>query len=196
MELRESKARAGLTALVLGVVLTLVLTACGGGGGSDDDSADGDGGTPSAGEGSSEEDGGGDDSEGEPRTLAQVTGESSITLTVTRAAREEGGFLTVEGTLHNGGGSAWGAAAWAGQEQELASNDFSMAGASLTAKSEGKKYLILRDTSGRCLCTRFDLNIAAGETVDWFAQFPAPAPETSEVDLQIGKLPPATFEIR
>jgi hypothetical protein len=114
---------------------------------------------------------------------------------VTRAEREEGGFLTVEGTLHNGGGSAWGDSAWAGPETELEVNGFSMAGATLTAKAEGKKYLILRDTSGRCLCTRFELTIDAGGTVNWFAQFPAPDTTTAEVDLQIGQLPPATFTI-
>ncbi|NJQ06906.1 hypothetical protein [Streptomyces lonarensis] len=194
METRESKTRSGLVALTLGVVLSLTLVGCSGGGDPESSDANDSASPTETGEGEPDE-GQVDDNDG-PQTLAQVTGERDITLTVTRAVREEGGFLTVEGTIRNGGGSGWSDAAWAGQEQELASNSFSMAGASLTAKSEGKKYLILRDTSGRCLCTRFDLNIAAGETVDWFAQFPAPAPETSQVDLQIGKLPPATFEIR
>ncbi|WP_103504811.1 MULTISPECIES: hypothetical protein [unclassified Streptomyces] len=199
MDLRDSKSRIALTMLSLGLVV--VLVACGGGGSDDggksgDTASEGDAAAP---DGSSEE---GDDSpddgnDGDTKqVLAQITGEPSITLTVTGVAREEGGFLTVEGTLHNGGGSGWGDSAWAGQERELAGNDFSMAGASLTAKEEGKKYLILRDTSGRCLCTRFDLQIGAGDTVDWFAQFPAPDPSTTQVDLQIGNLPPATFEIR
>ena len=205
MDLRDSKSRLILIVLALGIVLVVIVAGCGGGsddGGDDPGTADGaSSGRSDKGDGDSNGDGDGDqdtdgegDPAGEPQILAQVTGEADITLTVVRASREEGGFLTVEGTLHNGG-SKWRANAWRGPETELADNGFSMAGATITAKSEGKKYLILRDTAGRCLCTIFDLHIESGETVNWFAQFPAPDPATTEVDFQIGQLPPATFEI-
>lgn len=208
MDFRDSKFRLILIVVALGIALIVVVASCGG---------DDDGDTGGAGEGVASgqesekgdegEQGdakGGDGEDGkdeeEPddaqEVLAQVTGGDELTLTIVRADREEGGFLTVEGTLHNGGGSGWGDSAWAGSESELAVNGFSMAGATLTAKAEGKKYLILRDTAGRCLCTRFDLQIGAGETVNWFAQFPAPEPATTQVDFHIGQLPPATFEIR
>jgi hypothetical protein len=201
MDLRDSKSRLILIVAALGAALVIAVASCSAGGddGGDDDAGtetsqgaeegreDGEGGEPS-------EEASGDEEPAE--VLAEVTGESSITLTVTRAERESGGFLTIEGTLHNGGGESWGTAAWAGEEEELAGNDFSMAGATLTAREEGRRYLILRDTDGRCLCTNFGLQIEAGETVNWFAQFPQPEAETTEVDFQIGQMPPATIEIR
>ncbi|MDT0265390.1 hypothetical protein RM844_03685 [Streptomyces sp. DSM 44915] len=204
MDLRDSKSRLILIVIALGAALVIAVASCSGGGGDDDGEAaatpSGEAGTPE--EEPAEDDGAGgegdeDDADGaESEVLAQVTGEEDITLTVTRAERESGGFLTVEGTLHNGGGDGWRSRAWAGAERELAGNDFSMAGATITAREEGKRYLILRDTEGLCLCTKFDLNLDAGDTVTWFAQFPEPDPATTEVDFQIGQMPPATIEVR
>ncbi|GAA3867144.1 hypothetical protein [Streptomyces sedi] len=199
MDLRDNKSRLILIVVALGAALVIAVASCSGGG-DDDESASAPSGESSAPEGDpSEDDGAGGDEEEtseEPQVLAEVTGEEQITLTITSAQRESGGFLTIEGTLHNGGGDDWRSRAWAGAERELAGNDFSMAGAAITAREEGKRYLILRDTEGRCLCTNFDLHLEAGDTATWFAQFPEPDPSTTEVDFQIGQMPPATVEIR
>jgi hypothetical protein len=37
--------------------------------------------------------------------------------------------------------------------------------------------------------------VDAGESADWFAQFPAPPAGTSAVDFQVGSMPPASIEI-
>ncbi|MDT0320976.1 hypothetical protein [Streptomyces millisiae] len=202
MDLRDSKSRLILIVAALGAALVIAVASCGGGGGDEGNEDDG------ASETSQETEDGGDSGDDEQTddaepgegeagaVLAEVTGEQDITLTITSAERQTGGFLTIEGTIHNGGGENWGTAAWAGDERELAGNDFSMAGATLTAREEGKRYLILRDTEGRCLCTGFGLQIEAGDTMSWFAQFPEPDPGTTEVDFQIGQMPPATIEIR
>jgi len=199
MDLRDNKSRLILIVAALGLALVIVVASCGGGG-DDDASGEVPEQTGSAEtedeEPSTDEEPSGGEEEPEAEILAEVTGEESITLTITRAERQEGGFLTVEGTLYNGGGDGWRANAWAGEESELAENGFSMAGASLTAREEGKKYLILRDTEGRCLCTGFGLEIDAGDTVNWYAQFPEPDPATTEADFQIGAMPPATIEIQ
>jgi hypothetical protein len=200
MDLRDSKNRLILIVIALGAALVIAVASCAGNDdeGSDqgqeqtsEDSQDGDG----EGGGGDEGSGGGSEEEAaEP--LAEVTGGEELTLTVTSAQREEGGFITVEGTLHNGGDGTFFDLNWAGEETELADNGFSMAGASLVASEEEKRYLILRDTSGRCLCTAWGESIRPDETVSWFAQFPEPQPETTEVDFHVGDLPPATIEIR
>ncbi|TDC75110.1 hypothetical protein [Streptomyces hainanensis] len=202
MDLRDNKSRLILIVVALGAALVIAVASCGGGGddGNEDDGAAGSSQETTEGGGDSGDDEPTDDAEsgeGESEVvLAEVTGEQEITMTVTSAERQSGGFLTIEGTIYNGGGEAWGTAAWAGDESELAGNDFSMAGATLTAREEGKRYLILRDTAGRCLCTGFGLQIEAGDTMSWYAQFPEPDPATTEVDFQIGQMPPATIEIR
>lgn len=202
--LRDSKTRLIVIVAALGAALVIAVASCGGGGGDDDageevsdtsgGARNGDNADSGETEGSSSGDAAGGDEDAQ--VLAEVTGEEDITLTITRAERQSGGFLTVEGTLHNGGNDTWRSGSWSGDEEELAQNPFSMAGASLIARDEGKRYLILRDTEGRCLCTVFTTEIDAGETVSWFAQFPEPEASTKEVDFQIGRMPPATIEIQ
>ncbi len=205
MDLRDSKSRLILIVVALGAALVIAVASCSGSG--DNEEAQGNGSisetdSPDDGAGAGGEEQGDEDAteaEGDPdeaEPLAEVTGQPDLTLTITRAEREEGGFLTVEGTLHNGGGSQWFDLRWAGAEEELAANGASMAGATLIAPTEGKRYLILRDTTGRCLCTGFGSGIAPGATVPWFAQFPAPDPATTEVEFQVADMPPATIEIR
>lgn len=121
--------------------------------------------------------------------------DGDIGLTITSAVRDSGGFVTVSGTVTNSGSRLWTAADWRGDENELRGNASSVAGASLVDQNGKKKYLILRDTEGRCLCTRFTGGVKTGETVDWFAQFPAPPQDTTSVDFQVGSMPPATIEL-
>ncbi|MGX2994801.1 hypothetical protein JNUCC64_10960 [Streptomyces sp. JNUCC 64] len=130
----------------------------------------------------------------ENETLSEVKG-NGLTLAVTAAVRDQGGFVTVRGRVTNGSGKPWSAGDWRGDERELSKNGGSVAGASLVDNGGKKKYLVLRDTEGRCLCTRFSGGVMSGETVDWFAQFPAPPEGTTKVDFQVGSMPPAAIEI-
>ncbi|GAA2541898.1 hypothetical protein GCM10010295_28340 [Streptomyces intermedius] len=170
---------------------SLVLSGCGG----SDDS--GEGGKPTA---SVQKDGKGESREGAPtasaadEVLAEVSS-SGVTLTVTSAQRDSAGFLTVSGTVRNGTEGLWTGGDWLGDERELRRNGGSIAGASLVDKNSKKKYLVLRDTSGRCLCTKFEGGVKSGDSADWFAQFPAPPNDVGEVDFQVGNMPPAPVKL-
>ncbi|MGW2782005.1 hypothetical protein ACWC3X_12265 [Streptomyces populi] len=194
MDLRHTmKGRRAMAAVAISTGLLLTVSGCGGGDGGD---------KPKATSSSSQSDKGGDDGakQASPtvtqdQVLAEVKGDD-VTLTITSAARDQGGFVTVSGTVTNSGGQFWVAANWRGDERELSRNGASMAGASLTDSKGKKKYLVLRDTQGRCLCTKFDGGgVDAGKSADWFAQFPAPPAGTSAVDFQVGSMPPASIEI-
>ncbi|MDT0310362.1 hypothetical protein RM780_25930 [Streptomyces sp. DSM 44917] len=204
MDFRENKSRLILIVIALGAALVIAVASCGGGGDGGEET-----GSDSAGSGEGRDDGEGNDepaeeSEGngeddEPQeVLAEVTGQAQITIAITNAERSQGNFVTVEGTIRNDGDDVFFDTLWAGNESALAVNSFSMAGASLVARDEdqGRRYLILRDTDGRCLCTNFGAPLNPGQTLNWFAQFPAPDPGTNEVDFYIGQMPPATIEIR
>ncbi|MEV8036499.1 hypothetical protein [Streptomyces sp. NPDC086182] len=194
MDLRHTmKGRRAMAAVAITTGLFLTVSGCGGGDG---------GGTPKATRSSAQSGkGGGDGAEqasptaSQDQILAEVKG-NDVTLTITSAVRDQGGFVTVSGTVTNGGGQFWVAANWRGDERELSRNGASMAGASLTDSKGKKKYLVLRDTQGRCLCTKFDGGgVDAGKSADWFAQFPAPPADTTAVDFQVGSMPPASIEI-
>jgi hypothetical protein len=193
MDLRHTmKGRRALAAVAITTGLLLTVSGCGGGDGGDKPSGTS---TSQSGKGGS----GGKPQASPPPSqaaaLAEVKG-GDITLTVTSAVRDQGGYITVSGKVTNGGGQFWIASNWRGDERELLGNGASLAGASLIDSKGKKKYLVLRDTQGRCLCTKFDGGgVEAGQSADWFAQFPAPPADTTNVDFQVGSMPPASIQI-
>jgi hypothetical protein len=187
MSVRRNRLRAVTTATAVTLALMTALTACGGGGDS------GASGKPSATASHHQAGGTGESSSQAP--LAEVRG-GNITLTVTSARREAGGFVTVSGKVTNTGSNNWTALDWKPEETELAiKNRASMADATLVDKKGKKRYLILRDTEGRCLCTSFTGGVVAGETTNWYTQFPAPPKNHDTVDFQIADMPPATITL-
>jgi len=192
MELRHTmKGRRALTAVAITTGLLLTVAGCGGGG---DDDKSKSGSSPSS--SSSQIDGNGQKQSQAPsadRVLATAK-DGDITVTITSASRDQGGFVTVSGQVTNGGSSSWLGADWQSDETELASNGGSLSGASLVDEKGKKKYLVLRDTTGRCLCTKF-ARVRPGDSESWFAQFPAPPGGTDKVNFQVGSLPPTSIDI-
>ncbi|WP_428952608.1 hypothetical protein [Streptomyces sp. cg35] len=192
---RTTTTRRPLTVAAITAGLVLTIAGCGGDGGGDGDKAKDSSAPPTASAGK----GGGKESSAAPsapdKVLAEVKGEGGITLTITSAARDAGGFVTLQGTVVNGTGKAWVPVNWRGDERELMANGGSIAGAALLDEAGKKKYLILRDTEGRCLCTRFTGGVRNGQTADWYAQFPAPPEGTDKLTFQVGAMPPASIEI-
>ncbi|MCX5560404.1 hypothetical protein [Streptomyces sp. NBC_00038] len=194
MDFRHTmKGRRALSAVAIATGLLLTVAGCGGG---DDGESDKGASTSSASATSSAN---GSQSESETpeadTVLAEVKGENGLVLAITSAKRDEGGFVTVEGTVTNNTDDGWIAGNWRGDENELAKNGASMAGANLIDQKGKKKYLVLRDTSGRCLCTQFSGGLSQGATAQWFAQFPAPPADTTAVEFQVGAMPPASIEL-
>ncbi|MFI6339758.1 hypothetical protein [Streptomyces sp. NPDC050535] len=195
MDFRHTmKGRRALSAVAIATGLLLTVAGCGG---SDDGQSDK--GTSSSQSSSapskSTGDGENESTETADTVLAEVKGENGLTLAVTSAVRDEGGFVTVEGSVTNNTDGIWIAGNWRGDERELSKNGASIAGAVLIDQKGKKKYLILRDTSGRCLCTQFTGGVQQGATTQWFAQFPAPPSDTTEVAFQVGGMPPASIQL-
>ncbi|MEU0130103.1 hypothetical protein [Streptomyces sp. NPDC006289] len=182
----------GIAAAAATLAMAVVLTACGG-----DDGADKPEGKPQGGSTSSSDnqgDGPTPSEEDETQVIASIKGKDGIEATISSAKREAGGFVTVRGRIKNGSDQIWAAVGWQGTEQELVNNGASMAGASLVDQQGKKRYLILRDTDGRCLCTKFE-GLSPGEEAPFFAQFPAPPQSTTDVDFQIPTMPTASIKI-
>nr|WP_164990933.1 hypothetical protein [Streptomyces sp. GZWMJZ-114] len=188
---RSGRALAGLA------VALCALVACGGGGDNKEEptkaaSSTGDPASPDS--SSSDPSSGAAPSSGSAQPIAEAkSGDRSVAIT--SAIRNAGGYVTVSGTVTNNGSGAWLGADWQSDETELAGNGGSLAGASLVDNAGRKKYLVLRDTKGHCLCTKFDGRVRSGQTVDWFAQFPAPPASTKKVTFQVGSMPPAEIPL-
>ncbi|MFI1439399.1 hypothetical protein [Streptomyces fructofermentans] len=194
MSIRHTtKGRTVLTAVAITTGLVLTVAGCGGGDGDKDKDASSSSSSPAKG-------GEGDDDKQESgappaqQVLAEVKS-NGITLTVTSADRDEGGFLTVQGKVTNATSGIWLASEWKSDETELKKNGGSLAGASIVDQTGKKKYFVLRDTEGRCLCTKFEGGVDQGQTTDWFAQFPAPPDGTGKVQFQVPTMPPASIDL-
>ncbi|MEU7282575.1 hypothetical protein AB0A69_27930 [Streptomyces sp. NPDC045431] len=131
------------------------------------------------------------------KVLATLKGERDIEMIIHEARRDDGGFVTVSGQLKNTGSSLYTTPVqWSGQETEVARTGRSMAAMTLVDSKEKKRHYVLRDTDNRPLTTSgYKPSIAAGESLAFFAQFPAPPQATTSVDLQFPGFPNAPIEI-
>ncbi|WP_405863119.1 hypothetical protein OG407_32590 [Streptomyces sp. NBC_01515] len=184
-----STARRGLVALAVATGLTLGVAGCGGGGG--DKKPD----TPA----SASKSGGSDPSAQEGQSdapLAEVKGSNGLILDITSAARDSGGFVTVNGSLRNDADkSVVVPAALSGNETEVIRNGPSLGGATLVDSKGKKRYYVLRDTDGRPLTTTGFTTIKSGDELAVFMQFPAPPTTTTEVSFELPTFAVATIKI-
>ncbi|MDJ0384147.1 hypothetical protein [Streptomyces sp. G-G2] len=185
------KARGGAVALVA-AALALTLTACGGG---EQKPKEPQAGSSGQSQGASQAPvPTGSQAATPTEVIATVQGVNGVVLTVNALKRDGGGFLTLNGQIKNGGSQSFvGTSAWRGNE--LTSSGESLAGATLIDKAGKKRYYVLRDTDGRCLCTTGVSSIDAGQTVPVFVQFPAPPTNVTEVDFNLPTFATATIKI-
>lgn len=193
---RTSKSRRVVAAASMAAALALVVTGCGG----DDGGATKDPGSssakPSDGDKGAKEDTAAGDQVDQNAKLAQVNGRDGLTLVVNEVKRDSGGFVTVSAVIKNGGDGIRSGGQWAGTETAvLAKNPNSVAGATLVDKIGKKRYYILRDTDGRCLCTTGLTGIQPGKSVSVFMQFPAPPETSTEVDFTLPTFATASLKI-
>ncbi|MET9364902.1 hypothetical protein ABZX93_28860 [Streptomyces sp. NPDC006632] len=128
--------------------------------------------------------------------LAESTGQGGVVLTVNNVTRDSGGFITVSGQLKNSGSENFNhTSAWAGSERDVLASGDSVAGATLVDKVGKKRYYVLRDTGGKCLCTMGISSVEAGQSIPFFAQFPAPPNGTKQVDFQLPTFPTMTVPV-
>ncbi|MCP3819068.1 hypothetical protein NLX86_13370 [Streptomyces sp. A3M-1-3] len=129
--------------------------------------------------------------------LAELKGAGNVLLTINAVERDPGGFVTVSGQIKNQGTEIFvNNFPWRGTETEVVrKNGNSVAGATLVDDVGKKRYYILRDTDGRCLCTNGINPIKPGESIPVFMQFPAPPEGTSEVEFSLPTFPTATLKI-
>ncbi|MEV8534480.1 hypothetical protein [Streptomyces sp. NPDC051211] len=193
MSIRQTaKVRRGAAAAVA-AVLALTLAGCGMG---DDEKPKGKGNTPVA------QTQGAESQKPAPTStstapvevIATSNGPEGIVLLINSAVRDPGGFLTVNGQIKNNSSRPFGQTPpWRGAEKNASPG--SIAGATVVDRAGKKRYYVLRDTEGRCLCSTDIFSIGAGKSVSITAQFPAPPANTTEVDFGLPTFATVTIKI-
>ncbi|AYV29582.1 hypothetical protein EES41_22980 [Streptomyces sp. ADI95-16] len=194
MGIRQKVKVRGGAAVAVAAVLSLTLAGCGGGDEKPTKEAQKSAASQPQGSGAQKPSPTGGGSSEPLEVIATSAGPAGIVLTLNSAVRDQGGFLTVSGQIKNGGSDTFvRVTAWKGDEKGASAT--SVAGATLTDKAGKKRYYVLRDTEGRCLCTIGITKISAGETIPFFAQFPAPPAGTTEVDFNLPTFATATIKV-
>ncbi|MGQ4512084.1 hypothetical protein [Streptomyces sp. DW26H14] len=128
-------------------------------------------------------------------TLATLNG-GGFQFVVNSAKRGAGGFLTVTGTISNTSGQvAIAPVQWSGQEQQVKARGSSLAAMTLVDTAQKKRYYVLRDTAGNPLTTTSLPNFQPNQSINFYAQFPAPPASTTQVEMDFPGLDPATIAI-
>jgi hypothetical protein len=182
------------------LVLTVSLAACGSGSGNDGGGGKGDQAGSVASSAPAKEtptsESSGTTVPDTSKTLTTINGSNGFQIVIHTADRDEGGFLTVTGTIRNSSGKSQVAPVeWNGQEPQVQRTGRSLAGMTLVDKAEKKRYYVLRDTDGFPLTTTGIVAVNPGKDVAFFAQFPAPPDSTSQMDIQLPMMPTATIAI-
>lgn len=128
------------------------------------------------------------------KVIAEIKGANDVVIRVHSAVRDEGGFVTVSATLTNEGDKPFLSNRWHSSETSLKSKS-SVSGATLVDPVGKKRYMILRDTDGECLCTTGLSNIKADESRPVYAQFPSPPESVKKVDFQLPGMTPARLDL-
>jgi hypothetical protein len=184
-----------MIAAALAGTLAVGLSGCGGGG-SDSTAGTDKPSSPAGGRHSADVDSGtATPSPSSATVLAQMKGSAGMTVTINSAVRDHDGFVTVQGEITNNGTDPFSATFWMGNEIALQASGNSVAGATLIDETGKKRYYVLRDTDGKCLCTMGLTGIEPKQTVPFFAQFPSPPAATTEVEFELPTMPPAKITI-
>ncbi|MFE7479818.1 hypothetical protein ACIOD0_22550 [Kitasatospora albolonga] len=190
---RTTTTRRALTAVTVTAALALALTGCGDDGGEGPRSEGSN--PPSApvspsapedkGEPQQQDTAAGENVDPNVK-LAEARGQAGVTLVVNQVQRDSGGFVTVQAEIKNEGTTLVNPAQWAGTESVIVRQNLSsVGGATLVDKVGKKRYYVLRDTDGRCLCTTKIRPLQPGTSTAVFMQFPAPPSTTTEVDFSL-----------
>jgi hypothetical protein len=184
-----------MIAAALAGTLAVGLSGCGGGG-SDSTAGTDKPSSPAGGRHSADVDSGtATPSPSSATVLAQMKGSAGMTVTINSAVRDHDGFVTVQGEITNNGTDPFSATFWMGNEIALQASGNSVAGATLIDETGKKRYYVLRDTDGKCLCTMGLTGIEPKQTVPFFAQFPSPPASATDVEFELPTMPPAKITI-
>ncbi|WP_322658073.1 hypothetical protein [Streptomyces justiciae] len=133
---------------------------------------------------------------GQTTVLAELDGPAGLTLVLTAAERDQTGYLTLRGTLHNTSNALVTVPAQLrGTEDDIVKTSPSLAGATLIDFTHHKRYYVLRDTDGNPLTTIGLTRLKPHQKAEVFMQFPAPPATTSHVGFQMPLFDTTTITI-
>jgi hypothetical protein len=119
--------------------------------------------------------------------IATTDGEyPDIRVEVTELKRAGGNTVTLKFTIINDSSEEMGFSYDFGEEGKYGTIDFnSVGGVNLVDAAGKKKYLVMRDSNGKCVCSRSLKGIEPGSRASLYAKFPAPPVDVEKITIEI-----------
>jgi hypothetical protein len=126
-----------------------------------------------------------------PAGIASADAETSgVKVVVQELKRTSGGTVAMKFTITNGSDKAMGTGyAFGDKDHEIA--DFnSVGGVQLVDEAGKKKYLVVRDSAGKCVCSQGVKDLKPGGTANLWARFPAPPDNVAKITVIVPHFQP------
>ena len=122
-----------------------------------------------------------------PSVIATTDGEyPDVRLEVTELKRASGDTLTLKFAIINDSSEEMSYSYDFGEAGKYHTLDFnSVGGVNLVDAAGKKKYLVLRDSAGNCLCSRGLKGVQPGARANLYAKFPAPPGDVEKITVEI-----------
>jgi hypothetical protein len=126
-----------------------------------------------------------------PAGIASADGETSgVKVVVQELKRTSGGTVSLKFTITNGSDKRVGTGYTFADKDHEALDYGSVGGVQLVDEAGQKKYFVVRDTAGKCVCSQGVKEISEGETSSLWARFPAPPDTVQKITVIIPHFQP------
>jgi len=123
--------------------------------------------------------------------VAATDGETGGThIDVTEFKRSSGNTVSLKFVLSNNGSERFDMWGYKLGDRESKSDYKGVGGIHLVDPVNKKKYFVVRDSEGKCVCSNEVADVQPGSRVNLWAKFPAPPPEVSKITIEIPHFQP------
>jgi len=126
-----------------------------------------------------------------PGGIASADGETNgVKVVVQELKRTSGGTLSLKFAITNGSEKSVGSGyEFADKDHEIIDHG-SVGGVQLIDEAGKKKYFVVRDTEGKCVCSQKIKDVKPGETENFWARFPAPPDTVAKITVIVPHFQP------
>jgi len=126
-----------------------------------------------------------------PGGVASADGEKSgVKVVVQELKRTSGGTISMKFTIVNTSDKKFGFGYDFGDADHSVADYNSVGGVHLVDEAGKKKYFVVRDTEGKCICSRDVKELKPGENANLWARFPAPPDDVQKIAIVIPHFQP------
>jgi hypothetical protein len=126
-----------------------------------------------------------------PAAAAEISGEGQVPgskVVVREVKRDAGGTVTLRFQLVNDGEANV-------KTYDVLGTYFSLDNVSLVDTADKKKYLVVKDSAGKCLCSELKDDVVPGSRFNLWAKFPAPPAEVQKITVVVPGFEPVDAPI-